>query len=192
MPLRTKHAIYILGGILLLAFLSLTGLFVYVLSSTNPAEHSWIGSNPWPIACSTKGCMTTQDWARQYTLAQSFATLTGAPKQTPTEAFTTVIRQHLLAHAFLKSPITKAEAKRYREQVLRISDDRFLNSTLGLSADEYDRYVIMPFLQQEALRKTKELKDSTALYVALSKERFILLLPWHFTWDTDKGIVTAR
>lgn len=189
---HVKQAIYLLCGIILIVLLAFIGAWGFLLMSSKPATYAWAKSSPWPVACSNKGCLTTHDWARQITLAEKFAATTGVNKATPAEALTTLVRQDLVANSFLKSPITRADAKRYRQDVLKLTDGDFIQSTVGVSADDYDRYVILPFLQQEALLKTRNIKAVDELYAQVSKERTVVLLTKHFRWDASKGAVVEK
>jgi hypothetical protein len=163
------------------------GVWVWILSLPVPFDYGFVRQGPWPIACSTRGCVTTKDWARQFWVAEKFSLLTATPGQTPQEALTSVMRQHLLHHAFFKAPVTEVQATRYREQVLNVNKKEFLQESLGISAEEYDRYVVLPFLEQEALRTQNKVESIDELYAGLSKERFMLFLPFQYTWDRDEA-----
>ncbi len=168
------------------------GIWLWFLSMPTPFEYTWAKVGPWPVACSTRGCVTTRDWARQFEVTEKFSALTGSPDQTPAEALTSAIRQHLLHHAFFKSPVTEIQATRYREQVLNVNKGEFLQESLGVTAEEYDQHVILPFLEQEALRAQNKVESTDELYAGLSKERYILFLPWQYTWDRETGVASAK
>ena len=176
-------------GVIVLGFLLAWGM---VLASSNPLQHGWMNRFPWPVACSSRGCVTTQDWAQQYNLAQKFSAVTGAAVSSPADALTTAIRQHMVEHAFLKSPVTLADATRYREQILQLTDEAMIKTTFGLTASQYDKIVVLPFLKQQALQQQLQADTIDDLYAKLAQERLIVLLPWHFRWDTQKGAVVTR
>lgn len=192
MPRRLRPYVYVLLGLVVAPLLVVVGIWIWFLSMLTPFEYIWAQVGPWPIACSTRGCVTTRDWARQFEVTQKFSALTGSPDQTAEEALTSAIRQHLLRHAFFKSPVTEVQARRYREQVLNVNKAEFLQDSLGVTAEEYDRYVILPFLEQEALRAQNKVESTEELYAGLSQERFILFLPWKYTWDSGKGTVSVK
>lgn len=187
MKRKLKPYIFTLTALVVGPLICFLVVWLWFLSKPVPFAYTWAERGLWPVACSTRGCVTTRDWARQYTTAEKFAELTGAKAQTPEEALTSSVRQHLLAHAFFKSPVTFSDARRYREQVLNVNKVDFLQEKLGLTGEEYDEFVILPFLEQEALRQEQKVESTDELYRLLAKDRFILLLSWQYRWDRQAG-----
>ncbi len=179
----------ILMGVILLALLGGWGI---VLTSNNPIGAEWMSHFPWPVACSSRGCIMTPTWAQEYALASKFSAATGVPVPPTSEALTTVVRQFLVAHAVLKSPVSLADATRYRTEILKLTDEHMIMDTFGVNAEHYDRIVVLPFLQQQALEKQLNISTPDALYAKLAQERLMILLPWHFGWDSQTGMVVAR
>lgn len=192
MPRRLRPYLYVLVALVILPIIFVLCLWLWFLSKPAPFDSTWAARGLWPVACSTRGCVTTRDWNRQFRVAEKFALLTASPQQTLDESLTTAIRHHLLHHAFFKSPVTAAEAKRYRQQVLNVNKIEFLQENLGMTAEEYDQYVILPFLEQEALKAQNKVESVDELYANLSKERFILFLPWQYSWDKEAGKVLVK
>ncbi|MBI3255338.1 MAG: hypothetical protein HYZ63_00010 [Candidatus Andersenbacteria bacterium] len=192
MPKRLRPYLYLFLVLVMAPILCLLGLWLWFLSKPAPFDYAWAAQGLWPVACSTRGCVTTRDWSRQFRVAEKFALLTASPQQTLDESLTSAIRQHLLHHAFFKSPVTEADAKRYREQVLNVNKGEFLEENLGMGPEEYDRYVILPFLEQEALKAQNKVESVDELYAGLSHERLIVFLPWQYKWDKKAGKVLVR
>lgn len=143
----------------------------------------------WPIACSPRGCIAKSDWARQRTYDVAFAHETG--KSFPSEAstLTTLIRRHLITHATLQSPISSQDVVRYRTAILHTTDVSVLQP-LGISSfAEYDTNIILPFLEQEALMKQRNIANTDDLYKDLAHQRAIILLLFHYHWNIDRGEV---
>lgn len=146
----------------------------------------------WPVACSTRGCISHRAWEEQLAAASQFAQETQTPPPTPAQALTTLIRQHLTRHAFLQSPISLADATRYREEILNLKEADQFQGALQLTLAEYDQKIILPFLQQEALRAQHKVESTDELYSALARERKIFLFWRAFTWDVSKGQVIEK
>jgi hypothetical protein len=166
--------------------------WLWILLSPAPLATPIAGWVPWPIACTTHGCISTAAWLRQQQLAQAFAQTTKTDQPAAAETLTSVLRRHMVEAAVLRSPVTLLDATRYRENVLRISSAQQLQTALPISLDTYDSQVVLPYLEQEALKQDRHLATNADLYVALARERFILMLPFHFQWDTHKGVVVQR
>lgn len=186
---RVRFSIVGLVLVVAVPILLLVGTWLWFLFSPNTLTYTLAQKEPWPVACSTRGCVTTKDWARQYMLAEHYASVAGGNSQTPAEALTTVIHHHLLSHAFFKSPVTLADARRYREEVLNVHQNEAVEKVVGVAANDYDQYVILPFLEQEALRQEYKVESTEELYTLLSKERFVVSLLKHFRWNRDKATV---
>src|SRR3989344_5329036 len=117
-------------------------LWGWVLSSdetlNNPVA-SYVG---WPVACSVRGCITTKTWQSHYRTRQAFAKAVEQEAPQPVKALTTLLRQHLVEHAFLRTPVTVREAARYREEILGARDEGQVLLASGLTIEEYDQFVI--------------------------------------------------
>lgn len=187
-----KYLLLSLAYLLALFFIIFIAAWMWILFDSQPLHNPLARAFPWPVACSSRGCVTSQTWAQKFDLAGQFATQVHITPPTPASALTTVIRQHLARHAFLRSPVSVSDAKRYREDILNLKDAEQLQGVLHLSVDDYDRLIVLPFLQQEALRAQYKIESTDQLYAALARERAIILLPWHFTWDKSKGIVIEK
>lgn len=187
MPTRLKPYIFVLLALLGIPALLLLGVWIWFLLLPNPLLYEWAQYGVWPIACSSRGCVTTGDWSRQYKLSQTYAAAVGGDVQTEKDALETAIHHHLLAHASFKSPVTLAQAERYREQVLNIHALETVKKVVGVSTQDYDRYVILPFLQQEALRQERKVESTDELYALLGQDRFIVSLLRYYRWDRTEG-----
>lgn len=192
MPRALRPYLYLLLGLVITPLVVLVALWLWFLSKPAPFDYALTAQGLWPVACSTRGCVTTKDWAIQFRAAEKFALLTASSQQSLDESLTSAIRHHLLHHAFFKSPVTEADAKRYREQVLNVNQVEFLQENLGMTPAEYDRYVILPFLEQEALKAQNKVESLDELYAGLSHERLIVFLPWQYRWDAQTGTVLVR
>ncbi len=167
-------------------------LWIWLLSAKQPLQHPLASYPLWPVACSTRGCVTSSSWLLQHQLQLAFAQALYQDMPSPEKSLTTAVRQHILAQAFLRSPVTVSEAKRYREEVLHISDREQLKNILDLPLADYDTNVILPLLQQEALRQERKTESREELYGQLSKERLIILLPFQLRWNKDSGEAVRR
>lgn len=185
----------LIGTILLLLVIGLVGiggLWLWVLASSEPLTARPAAWLPWPIVCSTRGCVTTSSWAAQQRISEAFATTTQTSLPTPVESLTTVTRRHLVQNAFLQSPVTRADARRYREEILNLKNEDKLREAVDVSLEEYDQQVIVPFLQQEALRQQYKVETVDELYTQLSQQRKIFALLFDFKWNTNGGRIEAR
>ncbi|MEX2054976.1 MAG: hypothetical protein WD972_02235 [Candidatus Andersenbacteria bacterium] len=183
---------YIIGaaaGLLLVIFI---GLWLWVLAINDPLTKGLATNVPWPIACSTRGCITTLAWHNQHERATSFATAAQQPTPSTTDSLTTLVRQHLIRHAAVTSPVTTAEARRYREEILNQKNEDFVKKVTSLSLDEYDEQVLVPFLQQEALRQSRKVESNDELFKQLAGERWIGIFPFSLGWDKATGSVTSN
>ncbi|MBI3251505.1 MAG: hypothetical protein HYZ62_01180 [Candidatus Andersenbacteria bacterium] len=188
MPKKLKPYLWVLVFLVAVPGIFVAGTWIRFLLAETPFHYAWV-QGAWPLACSTRGCITTADWARQFEVAKRFAVFTGGAAQTPAQALTSALRQHLLSHAFFKSPVTVADAKRYRQEILNVQRTDFLETNLGMSAEEYDQYVILPFLEQQALMGQYKAESTEELYKLLSQERFLVLFTWHYRWDRATGSI---
>lgn len=180
------------GVIALLLLLGLLGAWGWVLGSKEPLKNPIANLWPWPVACTTRGCVTTQAWAHQATLDARFAASVEQAIPSETESLTTAVRRHLLRHAFVVKPVTAADARRYREEILHLKDEARLKESVGVTAGEYDQFVIVPFLQQAALQQQRKVESVDELYGALANERLVIVLAFSLRWDQETGSVIAR
>lgn len=180
------------GGIILWLVLSFLGGWGWVLGSQEPLKNPIAKAFPWPVTCTARGCVTTDAWARQGRLSAQFAASVQEEGPSETESLTTVLRRHMLEHAFVVKPVTAADARRYREEILHLKDDALLQKSVGITAEEYDRLVIIPFLQQAALQQERKAESADELYGALAQERLVIVLPFSLRWDKDTGSVVEK
>ncbi len=180
--------IFVACGALCFLMVVLVALWAYVLSNTVP--HSWLVSSlPWPIACSSHGCITSKEWASQRSYDIAFAQKTAKVSPSNASTLTTLLRRHLITHATLQSPISPQDAVRYRTAILHDTDLATI-TPLGMSSfEQYDSTIVLPFLQQEALMQQTNISDTQTLYKNLAKQHPILLLLFHYHWNTDSGEV---
>lgn len=175
-----------------LIVLLLLGGWSWVLVAKQPLEVPISGWLPWPVVCSTRGCITTWSWARQQTATEVFAKLSGREQPSTLQSLTTLVRQHLAHFGQLKSPITLAAAQRYRTEILHATEDQKIQEATGLTLAAYDELVIMPFLEQESLRQQRRAESVEDLYAQLAGERWIVALPWHLTWSKQEARVKEQ
>ena len=167
----------------------LLGGWVWVLASENPLDNPIAGWLPWPVACSTRGCVTMWSWQRHELAAAIFAQATEEERLSPAATLTTLVRQHLAHYAQLKSPITDADAARYREDILNATDEAWIQSATGMTLVDYDEYVVKPFLEQESVRQQRRAEQVDDLYKQLAQERWVIVLPFSLSWDREQGRV---
>lgn len=161
----------------------------WVLLSAMPLDvpiASWL---PWPVVCSTRGCITTRDWQRQQAAVALFAQRSEREELSLVDSLTTLVRQHLAHYGQLKSPITDTDAARYREEILNGKDENLIREATGLSPADYDELVIKPFLEQESLRQQRRAETAEDLYKQLAQERTIFVLPRNLTWNAQEAKV---
>lgn len=182
----------IIASVTAAVILTLLGGWGWVLVSAKPLQVPAARWLPWPVACSTRGCITTWSWERQQTAARVFAGRAGREQPSSVQSLTTLIRQHVARHGQLKSPVTPAAAERYRTEILNATDDAKIEEVTGLSLAEYDELVVIPFLEQESLRQQRRAESPEDLYKQLAGERWLVVLPWHLTWDKQEGKVVEK
>ncbi len=179
--------------ILLAIFLPLAvwfGLWLWILASAQPINNPLAGYPLWPVACSTRGCITTSAWSVQHQLGVQFAKATASDAPSPETSLTTAMRRHLVDHASVQQPMTLADARRYREDVLNVKNSGQLQNLLQVELEVYDENVILPYLRQEVLRGQMSVESTEELYGQLSAQRYMAVLPFHFGWNKEKGEVT--
>jgi len=166
--------------------------WIWLLSSNNVLNHPLVEVAPWPVACSLKRCITTAAWRDHHQARQAFAATSEQTEPSEEESLTTLLRQHLVAHAFIAHPVTLRDATRYREEILKAGDGSQVVSTTNLTLEEYDETVILPLLQQEALKSERSAETLDELYTILADERLIMAWPWHLKWDKSQAAVIRR
>lgn len=176
-------------GLVVFVFLVTWG---FVLASPAPLSNRALSGFSWPVVCSTRGCITTRQWERQRTVERAFAAANALPERGINEALTTLVRQHLVRHASLKSTVTSEDVTRYRTTILNVADDAPTLHQTGLNAKDYDKTVVLAFLQQEALRQQHTVESLSELFTLLSKERFIVVLPRGLWWDKNTATIAER
>lgn len=182
--------IILIGG--LLVVLVLGGSWLAVLFARHPTQHPLAGVFPWPVVCTTRGCITSTAWVRQQALVKTFVEAVHEPLPPEEEALTTLVRQHLVSKALLQEVVKLEDAARYRREVLRLKDGTVTRQLSTLSPEDFDRAIALPFLQQEALRQQLKLEPEQDLFVHLARDRWISLLTWHFRWDANKAEVVRK
>lgn len=145
-----------------------------------------------PVACTVRGCITNKTVSRQVQLDATFMQILKQRAMSRKESFTTVLRRHLVQHANPPTPATLADARRYREEILHLKDEPAVKEVSGLTLEEYDEFVILPFLQQAALQQQYKTETPEELYAALSRNRFILILQPRLKWDKSTSTVIKR
>ena len=178
-------------GLIVMATAALAG-WISVLAAGRPAAHTFAKMGPWPVACTTRGCVTTTAWREFHRLNVLFTQAVEIDEPSDSESLTAVLRRGLVEAAQLRTPVTPADARRYREEILRFRDEALLNETLGLTLAEYDEEVILPFLQQEALKTELAVESTEELYQQLAQERWVIILPFGLKWDKKSGMVVSR
>lgn len=182
----------IAGGCLGLGVSALIAGWLWVILHPNPLAAqpaSWL---PWPIACTVSGCLTTTQWQQHHRLRQTFAQHTHTSEPTPAESLTTLMRQYLAHHAYVRSPVTPADAARYRQEILHVTSDEQLAAAINLTTAEYDERVLVPLLEQEQLRQQRRAESADDLYHQLAAERFFVVLSRTLSWHKETATVQNR
>lgn len=186
------HSWLIGFSLVLLILLGLVGSWLAVLASPALPNGRLATFLPWPAVCTMRGCVTTQDWEAQKRTAERFALSVQEQAPSAEGMLTTALRRHLVTHAFVVNPVTAADARRYREEILHLKDESKLQEAVGLSLEDYDDLVVRPFLQQAALMQEYKVETAEELYTTLARERLVLVLPFHYFWDKNLGRVLPR
>lgn len=180
------------GGLLVLAVVAWVAAWLWVLSGAMPHEHRLSSWPLFPVACTTRGCITSAQWQQQHSRQGQFAVATNSAAPEPRQSLTTAVRQHLVQHAAVQAPATMTDARRYREEVLQAKDPATVERAVGLTLADYDELVVLPLLQQEAIRLERSMESYDELFAALAKERSVGILAWRYRWDTATGSVGAE
>lgn len=192
MKRSTRRVVLGLTVVIMLPVVLILTLWAWVLSSDEALSSPMASYVGWPVACSVRGCITTKTWQDHYRMRQAFAKAAEQEAPQPVEALTTLLRQHLVEHAFSRTPVTTREAARYREEILGARDENQILLATGLTIEEYDQLVILPLLQQEALKQQNSVESSQELYGLLAADRSIVVLPWRLRWDSEQAEVVPR
>lgn len=180
-------AVLVLG-----VLLTITSLWVWILLSSDVFSHP-LSKGAWPLACSSQlGCITSAAWHNHYRARLVFADVTESEKPEPISVLTSLIRQRLVRNSFLLIPISREDAKRYREKVLGMYEEKVVKETTGLSLKEYDELVILPLLRQEALRQQKGFDSFDDLFISLARDNSVYVFPKGLVWDKEKAEVVRR
>lgn len=182
----------LLAVVLLLVLLIFGGSWVSILLSHNPVEHPLAHVFPWPVVCTTRGCITSRAWVRQQELVAAFVGAVGKPVPAPEEALTTLVRQHLVDKALVQKPVTLEDAARYRRDVLHLKDDTVTKQLSTLSLTDFDRFIVLPFLKQEAVRQQLKLEQHDNLFVHLASQRWFVVFPRTLVWDTVNAEIVRK
>lgn len=181
----------LLGGVGFIVF-CFGIIWIIILSLEEPGRSTLGTALPIPVVCDTGGCLTTKTWGRHMKLRAHFANATQQDAPTSAEVLTTLVRQRLVARSNLFSPVTVADARRYREEILHLRDEANSQQVSGLSLLEYDQLVLLPFLQQESLRHQLEIAEIREFYKRLAQEHTVFILPFGYSWDRDKAEVVIN
>ena len=166
-------------------------LWLSLLYSRDPFNHALAHFGTWPVACTWHGCVTTRNWQKQYQARILFSKTINQGEPSPQDALTTLIRQRLVSESFVASPVTMRDAARYREEILQAKDGSKIAESTGLTLDDYDRYVILPLLQQEVLRQERNIGDYNELFHQLAQKSSVWVLLSTFKWDIEKAKVLS-
>ncbi|MAF80438.1 hypothetical protein CL628_00320 [bacterium] len=181
MTIASKTSITV-TAIIIVFIIAMLGWALTASDPSATAPGKWL---PIPLACTSNGCITSWHLARQAALEATFADATSAPAQSITDMSTTLIRQHLVHHAEVKSPISRADGQRYREEILNLTDESAIATATGLSTQSYDEQVVVPFLEQENLRQARSAESTSDLFSQLAGEQSVFVL--HLRWDWNKA-----
>lgn len=184
-----------LAGVGILALgvlLTVLSLWIWLLLSVDAFSHP-LSSGAWPLACSWRmGCISSATWHKHHQARLIFAEVTKSEKPLPITTLTSLIRQRLVSNSFLPVPISREDAKRYREKVLEMNEEETVKNTTGLSLKEYDKLVILPLLRQEALRQQKGFNSLDDLFVSLANDNSVYVLSKGLVWDKEKAEVVQH
>lgn len=145
-----------------------------------------------PIACGSHGCIRTSDLEYQTQYDAAFTRSTTSAVSSKQTILTTLVRRYLVHHAKNTVPLSLTDARKYRNDVLRVNDEAVVKALGFSSFEEYDRLVILPYLIQEALVKQRSLRDTDELYANLAEEQRIFLFVSGYRWDRTRGKVVAE
>lgn len=189
----TRKVNWLLGlGVLTLLLFGLLGGWLTVLTSRSLPHGRLATFLPWPVVCTSRGCINMRDWGEQQRIADQFAMHARTTAPSAEVTLTTAVRRHLLAHAFVTTPVTAADARRYREEILHLKDEQKISDISGLSPEDYDQLIVLPFLQQAALQQEHKAESLDELYTELARDRWVAVLPFQYRWNKDAGKVVPQ
>ena len=145
-----------------------------------------------PVACGSHGCIRVVDATAQREYDSAFARSTNAKQPSEQEIFTTLLRRYLLTHAATTSSVSLRDAVQYRTDILHTTDPAIVQMLGFSSFEEYDKLVLVPFLQQEVLMKERRIDTPSALYTRLAQEQSIFLFKTGYKWNKATGEVVAK
>lgn len=180
------------GLVVVISLLALAGVYAWLLLSREPLNNPASRWLSWPVACTTRGCITTWQWLNYNEAAQRFSEVAQHEPPSSETVLTTLIRQHLAHYAHLRSPVTRADAVRYRQEILHGENEDQVREYTSFSLAEYDEQVLIPLLEQESLRQQRQAESPEDLYKQLAAERWVVVLPWFWQWDAASAQVTVR
>lgn len=166
-------------------------LWLWLSLSNDPFNHILTKFSSWPVACSLRGCITTTDWHKHHQARTTFTKTTNLEAPSVNDSLTTLVRQHLISEAFIYSPVTMRDAIRYREEILQARDESKIISSTGLALNDYDRLVILPLLQQENMRRERNISDYDQLFQQLAQEISVWVLPSTIKWNKEEARVVG-
>jgi hypothetical protein len=179
----------VLGAGFIVPLLLLVGALV--MRQEYPSNPFW-AEFPWPVACTRSGCVTTSRWYQLQQAQLAFAGAAERPAPPSIDALTSLVRNLLVQQSLQGVEPTPDQATQYRLDVLHINSDEFTHRYTGWSLADYDQWVILPFLRQEAARAQRDLDSREQLFAQLSREQRVFILPAGLVWDTDKAAVVSR
>lgn len=187
MPSTLVTRVLIAVGItMLIGFLTWCAFYIWLLALANPADHPLMYMPLWPAACTSRGCITSAAWLKQHTLMNNAYVL---EEVSYADSLTTAVRKHLILTTGMNSSVTQDDVRRYREDVLHVATTEDLGSDFKISLQEYDRHVVLPYLTQEALKTERRVESTEELYALIATERSVIVLPFRFRWNKDRGEV---
>jgi hypothetical protein len=151
----------------------------------------WRSAFALPIFCTTRGCVTNQEWNKEKEHQSAFADAANSSLPSDAPILTTLVRKHLILTTQNDTDMSQ-EAAKYRTEVLHFTEEEQLKQLGYRSFEEYDGAVTIPFLLQQAYMTEHSLKTPEEVYVNLSKNFRVVSLLFHYTWDRSKGEVVAR
>lgn len=145
-----------------------------------------------PIACGSHGCIRATDATAQHRYDSAFARSTNGQEPSEQAVLTTLVRRYLLAHAATTSSVSLNDAAQYRTEILHATDPKILKKLGFSSFEEYDKLVLVPFLQQDSLMKERHADNPSVLYARLAQEQSIFFFKKGYRWNKATGEVVAK
>ncbi len=173
----------------MILFLLWAVMWSWVLISSKTPNNRLSAWPVWPVACGSYGCVSSSTWQKHYQAMTAFSKLADKEKPSREDSLTTLVRQKMVRGEIPGKLVTKDDVKRYREEVLKLTDESLVNENMKLTIDEYDKLVIRPLLEQEALREQLKL-NLGKLFANLANSRKVYVLPMGLMWDESKAKAT--